>query len=49
MLVVKVRFGSDLRRFSVPETITFSSFVNILRNLFPHNGDFLQTYNIKVR
>lgn len=49
MFVVKVRFGSDLRRFSVPETISFSSFVNILGTLFPHNGDFLQTYNIKVR
>jgi len=47
MFVIKARFGSDLRRFSVPETINFTTLVDLLSSLFPHNGFFLQTYSIK--
>jgi hypothetical protein len=47
-LIIKIRFGSDLRRFTLSEPISFSYLVTILSTLYPHHENFIETYDIKV-
>jgi hypothetical protein len=49
-LIVKIKYGTEIRRFTLQDPISYNVLCRTLAELFPHNNvTFSDSYTIKVR